>query len=129
MKNVLLSAAPAGITDYVTILGGMLLAPVLGIPDEQIATIATIVMGSVGLIMLFLLCQPFNAIRRALIIAMTAIFVLGGLLFPGFFALTALQWRGILLTAGLVIIAVPMLLLLMGVTRKLRNTPVKKKAY
>jgi cation-transporting ATPase E len=111
LKNVLLRALPAGITDFLCMLGAILACRYFNIPTDELSTMATIIIGGVGFMMLYKISRPLNSLRRALIIAMFILFAAGGLLFTDLFTLVPLTATAIEVTAVLVILAVPLLLL------------------
>jgi cation-transporting ATPase E len=109
LLNVITKAIPAGLTDFVIVLAAVLLSPLLKITNDEMKTMATILMGAVGFMMMFRISRPFNVIRKALLILMIIGFTLGGLLFSELFAMSALSFKCIALTAGLIVLAVPVM--------------------
>lgn len=107
LLNVILRAVPAGLTDFLMILGAILVSPYLGITQDELATMSAIIMGSVGFMMLFRVSRPFNLIRRYLFITMIAAFILGGLFFSGLFTLSPLSWTAIAVLTGFILLAFP----------------------
>ena len=110
--NVLKSALPAGLTDFAALTVLLLIAPGLGIPNEQMSTMASIIIAFVGFLMLYRLCRPLNAIRAGLIVCMLLGFSLGGLLFGGLFSMVPLSAQNIWITVAFCAAAAPMVLLL-----------------
>jgi cation-transporting ATPase E len=58
LRNVLINAAPAGLTDVIAILAAMFICPRLGATEDQVSTIVTVIMGCVGLMMLYKVSRP-----------------------------------------------------------------------
>ena len=112
LANVIISALPAGLTDFGALAILVILSQRMEIPLEQMSTMACIIIAFVGFLMLYKLSRPLNALRIALIICMFVGFVLGGVLFSGIFSLSALSWPNIWLTALFCAASVPTMLLL-----------------
>ncbi len=88
LKNVINRALPAALTDVVVIIGCVLFRIAFDLDPAQISTVSALLLGVVGLIMLFNVCRPFNLFRTIIFFSMIIGFILGALLLPGFFALT-----------------------------------------
>jgi cation-transporting ATPase E len=108
--NVLRSALPAGLTDFFALIALVIVCSEMGIPVEEMGTMACIVVSFVGLLMLYKLCMPPSKLRIALIGTMAAGFVLGATLLSGLFAMAALSWSGIWVTAAFCVAAAPVML-------------------
>ena len=63
----------------------------MGFSDEQYSTLAVILTGCTGLLMLYKVCAPFNFLRGALALVMTAAFVLALILMGNFFSISPLN--------------------------------------
>ena len=125
LRNVLRNAAPAGLTDAIVILAAMFVCPLLGATEEQISTMVTMIMGCVGLMMLFKVSRPFNRMRLALIILMAVGFFGAAILLPSLFNLVKLPFKYVALTAGFAAVSAPIMLLLSWLLRP-RQRNVKK---
>jgi cation-transporting ATPase E len=112
LKNVLKSALPAGLTDLFAVLAAIYAAERFGLAPEELGAIATVLVSFVGVMMLFKVSRPLNALRKALIITMSAGFVLGALLFRNLFAMSALTPRGLGVAAVIAALSVPVMLAL-----------------
>lgn len=88
--NVIQKSLPAALTMALNILVLAILYRPLGFSDDQFSTMAVLITGATGLMMLFRVCTPFNLLRGFLMGAMTLGFVLAILLFPHFFSLVPL---------------------------------------
>jgi cation-transporting ATPase E len=121
LLNVFLRALPAGITNFAALIGIILTCARLGIPNSELTTMATVIIGTVGIMQLFRISRPFNSIRRALIIAMVALFAIGGLLFPWLFDLSPLSGEAVKVTAIITALAIPLMAVLSLLTRKLEE--------
>lgn len=105
LLNVILRALPAGLTDFICLIGAILAADYFNIRGE-LGTISIIVIAAVGLMMLYRVGRPLNLFRKLLIVSMMVLFAAGGLLFSNFFTLVPLSAAGIKVTAALVAAAV-----------------------
>ncbi|MBQ8975315.1 MAG: HAD-IC family P-type ATPase [Oscillospiraceae bacterium] len=119
IKNVLRRALPAGITDYLAVLISLLIAQRLGFDSGITATTTTIIMAAVGFMMLFTACRPFTTVNRALFIAMVAGFVLSLIFLSGFFGLTALPGKAVLMLAVIIAACVPVMYVLTKLVQRL----------
>lgn len=111
LRNVMFRAFPAGLTDFILIMGAQLFSMAfLEIGSAEVSTISAILMGVVGLVMLYKVCQPFNRLRRLLFGLMCVGFVASLLAFgEKFFSMTALGFGAILVTVTLALLAPPVM--------------------
>ena len=119
--NVLTSALPAGITDFAALTVLLIIAPMLGIPNEQMSTMANIIIAFVGFLMLYRLCRPLNAIRAALIVCMFLGFTLGSILFGNLFQMVPLSAQNIWITVAFCAAAAPLMLLIALIIKRIRR--------
>jgi cation-transporting ATPase E len=117
LLNVILRALPAGLTNFLALLAAILACRHFGIPLAELSTMATIIIASVGLMMLYRVGRPLNLLRGALIIASAIGFTLGGLLFSGLFLLSPLSVPAIEATAVIIAAAVPLMILISRIVR------------
>lgn len=89
--NVLRTAAPAGITDCIAVFGFSAFAASMGIPEAEVSTACTVLLGWVGLLMLLIISRPLNVWRVVLIIACAAGAILAGMLFPWLFSIAPMS--------------------------------------
>ncbi|MEA4928466.1 MAG: HAD-IC family P-type ATPase [Candidatus Limiplasma sp.] len=118
LRNVLLRALPGGITVAAVCVGVLIAGAALALPEAQISTICTLAAAFSGLGMLLCVSLPLNALRGALLAAMTAALLTATLLFPSVFYLTPLTGPAPLLL-GIAFAAAG--LLLTGLTLLLRR--------
>ncbi len=121
LKNVLFRALPAGITDFVAMLSAILACSHFNISTPELSTMTTILIGGIGFMMLYHIGKPLNSLRRVLILSMLALFAIGGFLFRGFFQLVPLSLTAIEVTAVILVLAVPVMILLSIIVGKLEN--------
>lgn len=68
LTNVLSQALPAGLTDFFMIGALVMFGHTFGIDAQSVATVATLLMAAVGLMILFEICQPFNLLRKGVFV-------------------------------------------------------------
>jgi cation-transporting ATPase E len=113
MVNILKSALPAGLTNFIVLTAIMFLASVNDIPRDQSATMSLYVIAFVGILMLYRLCLPLNSMRIALLVSVFVGFSLGVIIFGDtFFHLATLTGSNILLTILFCVASAPILILL-----------------
>ena len=72
IKNVLMRALPAGITDMLAVVGIVIAGRILALAEEEVSTAATLVLIVVGLMVVAGASIPFNRFRAAIIGACAA---------------------------------------------------------
>ncbi len=77
LRNVLFRALPAAMTDLAMVVGILLFYIAFQLDDTAMITICTGVMGIVGLMMVHRTCQPYNTIRKVMIVVLGVLFVIG----------------------------------------------------
>lgn len=107
MKNVLYRSLPAAITNLVMVIGVMLFYLAFDIPKNQMSTVSAMIVGLVGLLMLFSTSMPFNRIRTVLFIAMSAALVLGAVVAHELFSLVPLTLQSGLILGVFSILSIP----------------------
>ena len=70
LRNVLFRALPAAMTDLAMVVGILLFYIAFQLDDTAMITICTGVMGIVGLMMVHRTCQPYNTIRKVMIVVL-----------------------------------------------------------
>ena len=114
LKNVLVRAIPAGITDALVIILLAQVGPRLGIPMNEISTACTVILAAVGLMILINICWPLNKMRVVLIIGCAVCMAAVGLILKDIFEICPLSGRcTLLLLAGLALSAVVLNLLIL----------------
>lgn len=97
LTNVFLKALPAGLTDVLAVGALVVFGQVFGVPSEDIATAATMLLAIVGFMILYRVSVPMNKLRWTVLISMIA-----GLLFCSFylndlFAISAMSQKCVML--------------------------------
>ena len=97
LTNVFLKALPAGLTDVIAVGALVVFGQTFGVDSVDISTAATMLLAIVGFMILFKICQPFNAVRIAVWIG-CIIGLLGCSIFlPDLFAITGMSTECIML--------------------------------
>ncbi len=109
LKNVLYRALPAALTDVVLILGVILFNIAFKLGNDETSTICTVVIGVVGLLMVYNTCKPFNNLRKLLMAAMTAAFVFCVAFMKTVFTLTEINFANMLILVVFALLAFPAL--------------------
>ena len=104
MTNVLRRALPGGLANIVLMIFIELFTLAFDFERVTLSTLATVIMGEVGLLVLYYISRPLDWKRWILLGAMAAAFATAVLGFGGLFELTALDFQ-----AGLVIVVFLML--------------------
>lgn len=80
MKNVLMKALPAGLTDVITVGTLVICGEAFSLPKTDVATASTMLLAIVGFMILGKISHPFNPMKYAILVVNVA-----GLLFCGIF--------------------------------------------
>ena len=67
LTNVFIKAFPAGLTDMVSVAALVVCGKIFGISDDEISTMATLLLGAIGLIVLVRISRPFNKKKWAIL--------------------------------------------------------------
>ncbi len=107
MRNVLHRSLPAALTIIISVVGVMLISQQLSVPRDQISTICAMIVGLVGLLMLYSTSKPFNWIRIVLLVLMTGIFVAGAIFGAKVFSFVPLGKSGTIILAVFAVFTLP----------------------
>ena len=118
LRNAIYRALPGVLTNIILVLGVMLFWIAFDFPKDEMSTIAAIIMGVVGLGVLYHTCQPFNLLRKILLITMASAFLIALIFFYEIFLLVPLTFESYLVLAVFVLLAYPLMYVL---TRLLEN--------
>ena len=102
LPGVLYKALPAALTDLILVLGMLFFYDALELPTDSVRTVATGIMGVVGILMVDRTSRPYTPIRRALIAVISLAFVAAFLFFKPWFSLPPAGKAG---TAVLIVFA------------------------
>ena len=91
LTNVIIKALPAGITDFIMLAVISIHGAVIGMSNEQISTVAIIVLLIIGMMSLIRICRPFDWLRALVCIAMGVGIAICLLFFKKIFAIAAIN--------------------------------------
>lgn len=91
LTNVIIKALPAGITDFIMLAVISIHGAVIGMSNEQISTVAIIVLLIIGMMSLIRVCRPFDWLRALVCIAMGVGIAICLLFFKKIFAIAAIN--------------------------------------
>ncbi|MGI6028711.1 MAG: cation-translocating P-type ATPase [Candidatus Heteroscillospira sp.] len=127
LRNVLYRALPAALTDLLMVLGVLLFYLAFDVPEDMMSTICAVVISIVGLMMLYRTSLPLNALRRLLLGAMIALFVLSLMLFPELFTISPLNFASKLVLAVFALLSCPTFFVLCRGMDKLRSLVTQRR--
>ena len=135
LHNVLHAALPGGLTDFLLVFCAQGFAYVFGFSSDALGTISTLLVLETGLIVLFRVCQPFNAMRWVLWVGCAALGLGGAVVLAPLLDLVPLELGATLVLIVLAALSMPLLqVMTAGVNamwcagRRLRDKARKKKA-
>ena len=91
LPGVIYRALPAALTDLTLVLGMLLFYEAVGLGGEAVRSVATGLMGIVGILMVDRCSRPYTLIRRILIIVISAAFAAAFLFFRPWFNLPPME--------------------------------------
>ncbi len=107
LRNVLFCALPAALTNLFLTLGVVLFSFAFKIKSAQVSAITAVLIGIVGLIMLFKVCSPLNKSRIILCASMCAGFLIGLIFFGKLFSMVMPEFGSMLILAVFALLAYP----------------------
>ncbi len=87
IKNIVIKALPASLTNFLTISALIVVGKLLKMSDEAISTVATLTLAAVGFMVLFKISRPFNRYKAILVLLMPVGLYLSAHYFRGIFEL------------------------------------------
>lgn len=118
--NIMKKAVPAGLTTVINIILSIIAKFAFCLTEGEYSTLAVCLTAATAMMILFQISIPFNAIRTALYIAMTAGLTIGILCFRTFFGFSVISLKLLLVFAVMLVIAIAIFILL--------TLPMKKMA-
>ena len=109
LKNIMLRALPAAMTDLFLTIGVMLFYLAAGLEDSAVSTICAGVMGVVGLMMVYRTAKPMNRLHIAMMIGLTAGFVVCFVFLKFVFNLVPLDFLSSLVLGVFALLAWPVM--------------------
>ena len=104
LPTVLRRALPGGITNIFVVFLAQAFMVTFGIPQEQISGICAAILGTVGMLVLYQVCQPFDKFRKVIWWLMAAGLVISFTALAGLFELWIHTPQALLLTVTLMIV-------------------------
>jgi len=109
MTNILLKALPAGITDAIIVAAMVFFGNIFKSGQDDISTASTILLSVVGMMILFRICKPMNAVKWGIWVTCGLLLTFSMIFLGGFFSVTGMSVQCILLCVNFSVIAEPML--------------------
>ena len=109
LKNIMFRALPGGITDILLVIGIMLFYFAFDLPQDEMSTICAIIMGVVGITVLYYTCRPFNNLRKLLMGAVVVSFTFSAVFLRDLFTLVDLNTSSLLVLAVFALLAFPVI--------------------
>ena len=98
LKNVLIRALPAGLTDTIIVGSLTIFGQVFDLPKGDVATVSTLVLSVVGFMILHRISTPFNKYRLFVFLVNITGIILSFALIPDFFSIARIPITSVLLT-------------------------------
>ncbi len=121
MTNILIKALPAGITDAIIVGAMIIFGNIFESGQEDISTASTILLSVVGMMILFRISRPMNAIKWIIWIVCGLCLTFSMLFLGGFFGISGMSVQCILLCVNFSIIAEPTLRYLTVIIEKIKK--------
>jgi len=102
--NVLYRALPAALTDLFIIIGVVLFNAAFKLNAAEVTTIAALLITSVGLIMVWKVCRPFNRLRAGLLAGLVALFIAVLAIVPKLFSIVPISFGSTLILAVFILL-------------------------
>lgn len=99
MKNVMMKAFPAGLTDTLAIAGLVVCGTVFSLPQDDISTAGTMLLAVVGFMILVNISKPFNKLKLGIVVLNIALLLFCGIVLKDLFAISGMSWICVLLLA------------------------------
>lgn len=109
LRNVLYRAIPAAFTNVFVVGGVLLFAYAFDIAPDLVSTTSTLLIGVVGIVMLYRVCKPLNLLRGIIWGSMIILFALAVILLGEFFTLTSLTFGCYLIFVVFTMLTLPVM--------------------
>lgn len=131
LSNVMYRALPGGLTDIVLILGIELFVTTFHLPADQLHTLSCLIMLTVGILVLYYICQPFDKYRKGVwwlftVASIISVSVLPFTRFAGWVSLTPLKKPSMLILVVFVLLAYPTMKVMIRFTDKCKEIYIKR---
>lgn len=119
LTNVFLKAFPAGITNFLAVIGFVACCKIFNITHESVSTSCTILLAIIGFMILYRIAQPMTKIHVALIVAMIIGLVFTMLVLGNIFSIRMLTKQTAIITLVFAAIAGPIVNLIYNLCNKI----------
>ncbi len=119
LRNVLMKALPAAITDFLAIAALVVFGEVFGVSSNDISVAATFLLAIVGFMILINISSPMNKYRAVVVIGCIIGIIFMGYYFNDLFAITTISTKAIMLFVVFAIATEPIMRYLTRLTEKL----------
>jgi len=109
LTNVLLTALPAGLTDFIIVGALVIFGRVFNVSPTDISVAATLLLATVGLMILYRICKPMNRTRVIIFTGVTIGLLVCIFFVSSLFAITAISTQGAMLLGIFAIATEPLL--------------------
>jgi len=109
LRNVIFQALPAALTNVILISGIIVYSIVFDLTFYEMSTMSLVVLSAVGILMVFKVSQPFNLLRRALLVGIVAAMLFSFFFLYDFFSISSLTLEAGLLLAFFVAATYPIM--------------------
>ncbi len=109
LRNVLFRALPAGLTNVILVITVLLFKLAFNLSQDTLSTVSAMILAEVGIIMLYRVCHPWSRLRRILWGASCAAVLICVFFLKDFFALSPLDFGGILILFTVGLAALPVM--------------------
>ena len=132
LRNVLFKAAPAALTDLFLIIGVVLFQSVFGLSARSTSTVTVLLIGIVGLILLWRTCKPMTNFHAIIWESMVVLFLLGITVpfLADLFSIGSLSLKAILVFTVFALLAYPVMKTFVSIMDGISHlvTLIKKKS-
>ena len=109
LTNVLLKALPAGLTDFIIVGALVIFGRVFNVSPNDISVAATLLLATVGLMILYRICKPMNKTRIIIFAGVTIGLLICIFFVSSLFAITVISKQGAMLLGIFAIATEPLL--------------------
>ena len=109
LTNVLLKALPAGLTDFLIVGALVIFGRVFNVSPTDISVAATLLLATVGLMILYRISKPLNKLRVGIFVGMTIGLLLCIFIVPNLFAISKISMQGAMLLGIFAVATEPLL--------------------
>lgn len=120
LTNVISRCVPGGIALVVSVMAVYIYSKVFQMPEAPYNSMATLAMTFTGMMVLFKICEPFDAFRTVLCILAVGLCLVGIFVLPGQFGIVPLSFNELMFLAVVVLSSYFILTILMKIMSNIR---------